>query len=75
MFYILIVDDTGRIVNEIEENDYESFIISCYNFYQDEGWENIYVSYVTDNDEVHQLPLAGIQKMIGHWLRRNGLSE
>lgn len=68
MFYILIVDNTGNIVSETEEYNYDCFIVRCYNFSQDQSLEKLIVMYVRHGDRVYRLPLVAVEKMIEHWL-------
>jgi hypothetical protein len=49
MFYILVVDSADNIIAEIEEDDYESFILKCYTFMEDEPLKNLHVFQILDD--------------------------
>jgi len=68
MFYIRRIDNSGSVVAEIEENDYETFIIKCYNFREDEGLDSLQIFHVGNNNEKRRLSTETVQEMIDTWL-------
>jgi type IV secretory pathway VirB4 component len=70
MFYILIVDNEDNIIAEIEEDDYESFIIICYNFREENRLANLHVFEVLD-EKTTMLTSETIEEMIQTWLDTN----
>ena len=70
MFYILIVDIKDNIIAEIEENDYESFIIKCYNFREDQILDQLHIFEILDG-KTSRLASENIEEMIETWLDTN----
>lgn len=70
MFYILVVDTEDNITAEIEEDDYESFIIKCYNLREEEPLDNLHVFEILDA-KTTRLTSEIIEKMIQTWLDTN----
>ncbi|WP_221394595.1 hypothetical protein [Dyadobacter sp. NIV53] len=70
MFYILVVDTEDNIIAEIEEDDYESFIIKCYNFREEEPLDNMHVFEILDG-KTTRLTSETIEEMIQTWLDTN----
>jgi hypothetical protein len=70
MFYILVVDTEDNIIAEIEEDDYESFIIKCYNFREEEPLDNLHVFEILDG-KTALLTSRTIEEMIQTWLDTN----
>ena len=68
MFYIFIVDDSGNVVAEIEEDDYESFIVKCYNFREDDSLDKLHVFHMRSSGERVRLSTETIEEMIETWL-------
>jgi hypothetical protein len=70
MFYILVTDTTDNIIAEIEEDDYESFIIKCYNFREDQILDQLHIFEILDG-KTHSLASEHIEEMIQNWLDTN----
>ena len=70
MFYILITDTEDNIIAEIEEDDYESFIIKSYNFREEEPLDNLHVFEILDG-KTTRLTSGTIEEMIQTWLDTN----
>ena len=68
MFYIIVVDEVGNVVAEIEENDYESFIIKCYNFREDASLDYLHVFHTQTDGKRVRLASETINEMIETWL-------
>jgi hypothetical protein len=68
MFYVFVVDDAGNVVDEIEEDDYESFIVKCYNFREHESLDKLHVFHVQASGDRVRLSSATIEEMIESWL-------
>ena len=68
MFYIVVIDNLGKVLAELEERDYESFIIRCYNFREDSSLEFLQVYYVGDGGKQHRLSTETLNEMIESWL-------
>jgi hypothetical protein len=75
MFYILIVDSSGNIVSEIEEYNYDCFIVCCYNFSQDDSLEKLKVIYVRPDGKVYKMPVIAVEKMIRYWLLQKDIGR
>lgn len=67
MFYILIVDDADNIIAEIDEDDFESFIIKCYNFREDQVLDQLHIFEIQDGNTC-PLSTENIEEMIQIWL-------
>jgi len=68
MFYIRRIDRSGSVVAEFEEIDYETFIIKCYNFREDEGLDSLQIFHVGSNNERRRLSNETVAEMIDTWL-------
>ncbi|TDE12847.1 hypothetical protein [Dyadobacter psychrotolerans] len=68
MFYITVIDDLGKVLTELEELDYESFIIRCYNFREDRSLDFLQVYYSEDTGKKHRLSSETLNEMIESWL-------
>ena len=68
MFYIRRIDRSGSVVAEFEEIDYETFIIKCYNFREDEGLDSLQIFHMGSNNEKRRLSNETVEEMIETWL-------
>lgn len=68
MFYISVLDKVGNVIAEIEENDYESFIVKCYNFREEEGLDCLHVFLEESDGKRRLLSTETIEEMIETWL-------
>ena len=68
MFYIRRIDHSGSVVAEFQEIDYETFIIKCYNFREDEGLDSLQIFHMGSNNEKCRLSNETVEEMIETWL-------
>ncbi|REA58991.1 hypothetical protein DSL64_18690 [Dyadobacter luteus] len=67
MYQITVKDERGRIVSMLEEEDYESFIVKCYNFREDQSLDLLQVFHVS-NEKRHLIRTETLHEMIETWL-------
>ena len=68
MFYLSVLYEAGKVVAEIEENDYEAFIVKCYNFREEAGLNYLRVFLEESDGKRRLLSTEAIEEMIETWL-------
>jgi len=68
MFHITVIGESGRVMAEMDEEDYESFIIKCYNFREDNSLDMLRVSYTDKAGKAYMLTSETLNEMIDTWL-------
>lgn len=67
MYQINVMDERGHVVSMQEEEDYESFIIKCYNFREDQNLDLLQVYHVS-KEKKYLIQTDTLQEMIETWL-------
>lgn len=67
MYQITVKDGRGRVVSVLEEDDYESFIIKCYNFREDQNLGLLQVYHIS-NEKRKLIHTETLNEMIEAWL-------
>jgi len=68
MFHITVIGESGRVMAEMDEEDYESFIIKCYNFREDNSLDMLRVSHTDKAGKAYMLTSETLNEMIDTWL-------
>jgi len=68
MFHIIVIGESGRVIAEMDEDDYESFIIKCYNFREDNSLDMLRVSYTDKSGKGYTVTTETLNEMIDTWL-------
>jgi hypothetical protein len=68
MFHIIVMEKNGMVLAEMNEGDYESFIIKCYNFREDNSLDMIRVSHTDRHGKASVLTTETLNEMIDTWL-------